>query len=74
LEWHEDAPELVVLEIFDARDDLRVADGEAKPPAGHPVRLGHREELEADLSCTLDREERRGLSSVEDEIAVCEVV
>jgi len=74
LHRHEDAAELMVLQLFDPRDDLRVPDREAETPARHPVGLRHREELEADLARAVDRQEAGRLPVVEDEVAVREVV
>ena len=64
----------MVLQILDPPRDLCVADREPEPPAGHAVRLRHREELEADLPRAVDGEEALRRTPVEDEIAVREVV
>src|SRR5581483_9806239 len=66
----EDARELMVLQVLDARRDLRVPEGEADPPARHAVRLRHREELEAHLARAVDRQEALGAAAVEDALAV----
>ena len=64
----------MVLEQVDPLDDLRVADDEAEPPARHPVRLRHREELDPDLLRAGRGEEALRRAPVEDEVAVGEVV
>ena len=64
----------MVLEQVDPLDDLRVPDDEAEPPPGHPVRLGHREHLDADLLRAVVGEEALRRAAVEDEVAVGEVV
>ena len=74
LHGHEHAGEDVVLEILDPRDELRVPDREAEPPARHPVRLRHGEQLEPDLARAVLREEAGRPAAVEDEVAVGEVV
>ena len=55
----EDPGAQVVGEQVRPRDDLGVADDEPEPPAGHPVALRHREELDADLLRARGREEAR---------------
>jgi hypothetical protein len=64
----------VVVQQVDALDDLRVPEHEAEPPAGHPVRLRHREHLDADLLRAGRGEEALRLAAVEDEVAIGEVV
>ena len=49
LHRREDPDAHVVGEQVEPRHDLRVADDEPEPLAGHPVRLRHREHLDADL-------------------------
>ena len=46
----EDARADVLLQPRHAGDELGVADDEAEPPAGHPVALREREELDADVA------------------------
>jgi hypothetical protein len=74
LHGSEDPGEDVVLEQLDAADELRTADCEAQPPAGHPVALGHAEQLDADMARTVDGEEAARFTAVVDEIAVGKVV
>src|SRR5438093_1257579 len=74
LDRPEDPDAAVVVEQVDPLDDLRVADHEPDPPAGHPVGLGHREHLDPDLLRARGGEEAARLAPVEDEVAVGEVV
>src|SRR3954451_20223580 len=39
LQRNEDTGELMVLQVLDPADELRIPDREAEPPAGHAVRL-----------------------------------
>src|SRR3989442_9375795 len=64
----------MVLQELDAAHELRVTNREPEAPAGHPVGLRHAEQLDADLARSVDREEALRPSSVEDEVAVREVV
>src|SRR4029077_15812589 len=74
LDWPEDPTAAVGVEQVDPLDDLRVADDEPDPPAGHAVGLGHREQLDADLLRARRGEEALGPATVEVEVAVSEVV
>ena len=64
----------MLLDEVQPRDDLRIADDEAEPPAGHAVALREREHLDADLACAVLGEEALGPAAVEDEVGVGEVV
>ena len=64
----------MVGEQVEPGHDLRVADDEPEPPAGHPVRLRHREHLDADLLRARLGEEALRPVPVEDDVAVGEVV
>src|SRR5205809_612944 len=70
LDRPEDPDAAVVVEQVDPLDDLRVADHEPDPPAGHAEGLGHREHLDADLLRAGRGEEAARLAPVEDEVAV----
>src|SRR6266545_6048743 len=74
LDRREDPDAVVVGEQIEAGHDLRVADDEAEPPAGHAVGLRHREHLDTDLARTRFGQERLRRAPVEDDVAVREVV
>src|SRR6266511_17640 len=64
----------MVLQKLDAAHELRVPQRKAETPPGHPVALRHAEQLDADAARTLDGEKALRPPSVEDEVAVREVV
>ena len=74
LQRREDAGAHVILECRHPGDELFVADDEADPPTRHSEALRHREQLDADVARAALGEEALGLASVEDEVAVREVV
>ena len=70
----EDPVVVIALDRLERRQHVAVAGGEADPPAGHVVALGHRREFAADLLGPLDRQEARRLIAVEADVAVGKVV
>src|SRR2546423_1149395 len=60
--------------VCNSLDDLGVADHEPEPPAGHPVGLGHREHLDADLLRLRSGKKAPRRAAVEEQVRVGEVV
>ena len=71
---HRHAGGEVVEQQADAPHELRVADREADPPAGHPVDLRRRPQLDRDVARAVDLEHAARAAPVEGQEAVGEVV
>ena len=74
LEGDRDAGGEMVEQHADASDDLRVADREAHPPAGHAVDLRGRPQLDGHLAGPVDLEHAARAAPVEGQEGVGEVV